>query len=130
MSLRERFLQRLAGEYMWTRLDVHGQRQLLTHHRGHPLPHPVTLHLLTEEQFERYATEVAKTSEDGDLDAALGLIFVHVDEEITVDASDVLTDVGLEPRRRGKPAWFVRRVPPDRIDSEPTYVWVLDPPNG
>lgn len=130
MSLRDDFLQRLAPEYTWTRLDVQGQRYLITHHRGHPLQLAVRLHLLTEEQFERYAEDLARTCEDGNVGAALGLIFVHVDEELSVDSETVVTDVGLKPRRLGKPSWFTRRIPPDQVDSEPNYVWVLDPPNA
>jgi hypothetical protein len=130
MSLRDDFLQRLAPEYAWTRLDAEGQRYLITHHRGHPLRLPVRLHLLTEDLFERYAGDLARTCEDGNVGAALGLMFVHVDEEVTVDSQTVVTDVGLKPRHLGKPAWFTRRIPPDQVDSEPSYVWVLDPPNA
>jgi hypothetical protein len=131
MSLRDDFLQHLAPEYAWTRVDVAGQKYLVTHHRDVPLRRAVRLHLLDDEQFARYAEDVARSSEDGDVQRALGLIFIHVDEEITVDSSaGILTDVGLERRRRAKPSWFTRRVPEDLLDTEPDYAWVLDPPGA
>jgi hypothetical protein len=131
MSLRDDFLQRLAPEYGWTRLDGTGQKYLLTHHRDQPLRRAVRLHLLSEEQFERYAEDLARSSEDGDVQRALGLIFIHVDEEITVEScAGVLTDVGLQPRRLATPSWFTRRVPEDLVDTEPDHAWVLDPPRA
>jgi hypothetical protein len=58
---------------------------------------------LDEQQFECYALWLARTCEDGDISAALGLIFIHLDEEFAADRPDsVVTDIGLRRGRLGR----------------------------
>jgi hypothetical protein len=89
----------------------------------------VRLHLLSEDLFERYARRLADSSEEGNLRRALGLIYVHLVEEITADsAAGPVTDVGLRRGRLGRPRWFVARAPQaDR--SSPSSVWLAEPPS-
>jgi hypothetical protein len=128
MSLRDQFLDLLAPTFTW--LPAGSGVFLVTEHMGNKLPTPVKLHL-DEELFDRHARWVARTAEGGNLENALGLILVHLDEEITsVSDGMVLTDVGLRPRGLRRPVWFSKRMKASAVDSRPRSVWVTDPPLG
>ena len=130
MSLRDRFLGRLSREYAW--VPAGAEMFHITEYRGEKLARPVRLHL-DEQQFERYALWIARTCEDGDIDAGLGLIYIHLDEELAADRpwADV-TDIGLRRGRVGRPKWFSTLVPASNdavVDpDQPRFLWVADPP--
>jgi hypothetical protein len=104
-------------------LDEDRQVCLITRHAGRLLEPPVRLHLLTEGVFAQYARQLADSSEDGDLRSAIGLIYVHVIEEIAADSTGgPLTDVGLERRRFGGPVWFAERAR-KHPEPSPSTIW-------
>lgn len=123
MPLRDQFLEQLVPSFHWTNLSQ--ERFLLTSYMGQPIA--VTLHL-PEELFERYVLWIARTSEHGNVTDALGLIYVHLEEDVAVDSADgVVTDIGLQKRRLGHPQWVVHRIPQIAHDKTAS-VWVPNPP--
>jgi hypothetical protein len=131
MSLRECFLERLTPEYRWLAVDNSLETVLLTHYRTAPLEPMVRLQLLTEDQFARYLRSLARSSEDGDEDAALGLMFIHLDEEIAaVTTRGLVSQIGLRRRRLGGPDWFVERVSASGAERQPKRLWTADPTVG
>jgi hypothetical protein len=131
MSLRDDFLEQLSPEYGW--LPGGGGLFLITKRRGHKLIPPVRLHL-DEKLFERYTLWIARTSEDGDIGAGLGLIFIHLDAEFAADRppGTILTDIGVRRGQLGRPNWLATRVPdsddPADDPDQPRFLWVADPP--
>jgi hypothetical protein len=131
VSLRDRFLEQLSAEYGW--VPAGGAIFLITKYREEKLARPVRLHL-DEQQFERYALWIARTCEDGDIGAGLGLIFIHLDAEFAADRppGTILTDIGVQRGKLGRTKWFSTRVPvsddPADDPDQPRFLWVADPP--
>ena len=72
---------------------------------------------------------LARTSEHGDLDAALGLVEVHVDEEVAADRPERVADLGVRGRGLRRPGWFVTLVPGAAGPVEKSgAVWLAEPP--
>ncbi|GAA3609380.1 hypothetical protein [Microlunatus ginsengisoli] len=130
MGLRESLLELLTPSYEVVPVDADGTF-LITRHGDRVLDPPARLQLSSEATFEQYVTRLATTSGEVDADAAVGLVYVHIDESMTADTSDgPVSALGLRSRRFGGPRWFVDRLPAGTSTANASAVWVSDPPES
>jgi hypothetical protein len=128
VSLRDDLIALLSPPYEVLPLDANGT-YLITRHGGQLLDPPARLQLTTESVFEQYAARLAVEAQEVDARAALGLIYVHIDEELTADtASGPVIRLGIRSRRIGRASWFVDRLPTAPAGNQATAVWLADPP--
>ena len=122
-SLRDRFVDSLAPTFEL--VPINAGQWVVTAYQGSPMPFPTRLKL-DEELFQRHAAWIAKTSED-DLDQALSLIAVHLEEDIAAGWPDwAVLEVGLKRGFAGNVRWYRDRVPIAEAPSHPDTAWVAD----
>lgn len=102
-------------------------RYLLTHADGHELDAPAVLEL-DDRLMETYVDRIARTSEQGNYGAAVGLVAIHVEEELeaALATGGELHSIGLRRSRLTRqPEWFVDRTEGSKMDlPEPgSYEW-------
>lgn len=127
MTAKDQFVQLLSPDFTWQHIGA--GTILLTAYGGEQLPCATRLEL-DDGLFERYVRRVARTTENGDREAALGLVYVHLEEELSAAAPDFgVRAIGLRRSLLGRPRWFAERVPSDELDQVPQTIWAGEPPD-
>ena len=100
-------------------------RYVVTASPGGPLPLRPRLHLPAS-LLDEYVARLA--DEEGSLEGALGLMLVHVEEDlesVSVDGRNHTVALGVERAADGRAAWFVQAEPVDVPSwlAEGEYEW-------
>lgn len=127
MKAKDQFVGLLSPDFTWQHIGA--GTILLTAYRGEQLPCATRLEL-DDGLFERYVGRLARTSENGDREAAIGLVYVHLEEELLAAAPDFgIRAMGVKRARLGRPQWFAERVPADELGQVAQTIWTGERPN-
>lgn len=125
MAVATDLLDRLGRLY---RIERTGRgRYLLTHVGDRELDEPAELEL-DDQLLEAYVARLAQSTEGGNHDAAVGLVVIHVEEEVesALATGGQLRSIGVRRNRISRrPEWFVDRIA-GPVPNEPgpgTYEW-------